>query len=136
NGGRIGLYMASQPEYQSLFERLVLISPSGITPIRGTRFRVKRLAARTLRAPARVLPRGAAEFFNDWITHSLVWKAIGSSDYNALTGVMRETFVKAVNFHVDDMISQISCPVLVLWGDGDTDVSLRQMKILEERIPD
>jgi pimeloyl-ACP methyl ester carboxylesterase len=136
NGGRIGLYMAAQPEYQPLFERLILISPSGITPLRGTRFRLKRLIARALRAPARILPHAAAEFFNDWITHSLAWRALGSSDYNALTGVMRDTFVKTVNFHVDDMVGQIKCPVLVLWGDRDSAVSLRQMQVLEERITD
>ncbi len=136
NGGRIGLFMASTPEYAALFSALVLISPSGIKPRRGAQYKIKRFIASALRLPARFLPRRAADFFNDWITHSLVWHALGSSDYNALTGVMRETFVKTVNFFVHELIPAIRCPVLLLWGDRDTAISRYQIDQLESGIPD
>lgn len=136
NGGRIGLYMASMPEFASMFSSLILISPSGIKPIRGLSYRIKRAAAKVLRLPARLLPSKAADFFNDWITHSLIWRALGSADYNALSGVMRETFVKTVNFFVHDMVGKIRCPVLLLWGDQDTAISRYQIDQLHSRIPD
>ena len=44
----------------------------------------------------------------------------GSADYNATTGVMRETFVRVVNESYEDQLDQISCPVALVWGEADT----------------
>ena len=136
NGGRIALLLAATKKSAGLIRSLALISPSGITPTRSASVQFKRVVAKILRAPARIMPRAAADLFQDWITHSLIWRAIGSSDYNALTGVMRETFVKTVNFHVDDIVHNITCPVLVLWGSRDTAVDRSQMTTLERLVPD
>jgi len=136
NGGRIALYMASDPEYASLIDRLVLISPSGITPERSWRTRLKSGLAKTLKAPFEPLPDALRDPAMDWLRHSLVWRALGSSDYNALQGVMRATFVKTVNHHVDDRVHRIDVPSLLFWGDQDTAVSRRQMETLEAAIPD
>ena len=136
NGGRIALYMASDPDYKSLIRRLLLISPSGITPERSTSYYVKRTTSRIMKAPFEILPEPLREFGLDWLRHSLVWRALGSSDYRALEGTMRETFVRTVTHHVDDRVGDINVPTLLVWGDRDTAVSRRQMKILEDRIPD
>jgi len=136
NGGRIALYMASTPDYQSLISRLVLISPSGITPARSWSTRLRAGVAKTLKAPFELLPDTLRDPAMDWLRHSLVWRALGSSDYNALDGVMRETFVKTVNKHVDDQVHRIDVPTLLFWGDADTAVSHRQMETLEDVIPD
>jgi pimeloyl-ACP methyl ester carboxylesterase len=72
----------------------------------------------------------------DWLRHSLVWRVLGSSDYNALDGVMRETFVKTVNHHLDDRVHRITAPTLIFWGDEDTAVSRRQMETLGGAIDD
>lgn len=136
NGGRIALYMASDPNYKSLIRRMLLVSPSGITPERSAGYYVKRTASRILKAPFEMLPEPLREFGLDWLRHSLVWRALGSSDYRALDGTMRETFVKTVTHHLDDRVARIEVPTLLVWGDRDTAVSRRQMAILEERIPD
>ena len=49
---------------------------------------------------------------------------------------MRDTFVRTVNYFVEDRLEKISVPVLLFWGDQDSAVSRRQMEILEARIPD
>jgi pimeloyl-ACP methyl ester carboxylesterase len=72
----------------------------------------------------------------DWLRHSLVWRLLGSSDYNTLSGVMRETFVKTVNHHLDGDLKQIQVPTLLFWGTADTAVSRRQMEIIEASIDD
>jgi pimeloyl-ACP methyl ester carboxylesterase len=136
NGGRIALYMASDPEYAGLIDRLVLISPSGITPTRPWSTRLKSGLAKTLKAPFEPLPDALRDPAMDWLRHSLVWRALGSSDYNALQGVMRATFVKTVNHHVDDRVHRIDVPTLLFWGDEDTAVSRQQMETLEQSIPD
>lgn len=136
NGGRIALYMASDPAFRDALTGLVLVSPSGITPQRTWRYHVRRNLARLLKAPFRWLPGSLREHGLDWLKHSLVWRALGSSDYRQLDGVMRDTFVKTVNCYLDDRVHRIQVPVLLCWGDRDEAVSRRQMRVLEERIPD
>lgn len=136
NGGRIALYMASTAELKPLVDRLVLISPSGITPERSWRTRLRAGLAKALKAPFEPLPEPLREPAMDWLRHSLVWRTLGSSDYNALDGVMRATFVKTVNHHLDGPVHRIDVPTLLFWGDQDTAISRRQMAFLEDAIED
>ncbi|MEX0747338.1 MAG: alpha/beta hydrolase [Rhodothermales bacterium] len=136
NGGRIALYMASDPSMKGLIHRLVLVSPSGVPPRRPPSYYVKKYVARALKAPFEILPAAPREFGLDWLRHSLVWRLLGSSDYRSLEGVMRDTFVKTVTFYVDDRLRSIDTPTLLVWGDRDTAVSRYQMGVLEERIRD
>jgi pimeloyl-ACP methyl ester carboxylesterase len=136
NGGRIALYLASDPEQARLVRRLVLISPSGITPRRGWRYYARKYTARTLKAPFELLPGRLRQEGLDWLRHTFVWQLLGSSDYRQLTGVMRETFVKTVNCHLDDRVARIRVPVLLFWGDRDEAVSRHQMSVLERAIAD
>lgn len=136
NGGRISLFMASDPEMAHLIRRLVLVSPSGVAPHRSTGYYLKNYTVRALKLPFEVLPGRLREDGLDWLRHSLVWRALGSSDYRALEGVMRATFVKTVNYHLDDRLPHVEVPTLLFWGDRDTAVSKRQMEVLEDNIPD
>lgn len=134
NGGRIALYMASTPEQASMIDRLVLISPSGIEPERSWTYHLRSTLARVLKAPVQRLPSSLRSPVEDWLRHSLVWRLIGSSDYNAEEGVMRETFVKTVNHHLDGAVRRIQVPTLLFRGTEDEAVSRRQMNILKEAI--
>ena len=136
NGGRIALYMASEPDSSPLIQRLVLVSPSGIAPRRTWKYHAKKNLARGLKAPFEILPGSLRAYGLDWLKHSLVWRALGSSDYRTLDGVMRDTFVKTVSCHLDDRLHRIVVPVLLFWGDRDEAVSRQQMQVLEDRIPD
>ena len=136
NGGRIALFMASDDRFAPLIKRLVLISPSGIRPRRGLKVRLKSLVATFLKAPFMVLPKNARTRGLDWLRESFVWRMLGSSDYRALSGVMRETFVRTVNFFVDDRVSRINVPTLIFWGERDTAVGSGQIEKLASAIPD
>lgn len=137
NGGRILLHMAASEDFAGWFSKLVLVSPSGVAPIPSADVRRKRAIAKTLRVPFNLLPDGRIkDEALDWLRHTYVWQKLGSADYNALQGVMRQTFVQTVGFHVDDRLGSIRVPVLVLWGDGDTAVSRHQVDTLVREIPD
>jgi pimeloyl-ACP methyl ester carboxylesterase len=136
NGGRIALHMASTTPFAEPLARLVLISPSGMEPARSVAQRVRAGTAQALKAPFTVLPDGLREPALDWLQHTLLWRALGSSDYNALDGVMRKTFVRTVNHHVDTTVDAIAVPVLLFWGTADTAVSRQQMERLEAALPD
>ena len=136
NGGRISLYMASESRYAHWIRSLALISPSGIKAQRSMKYYVKKGVATTLKAPFQVFPTPMREYGLDWLRHSLVWRLLGSSDYQSLSGVMRGTFVKTVNFYVEDRLKDINVPTLLFWGTADQSISKRQMMILDQYISD
>lgn len=136
NGGRLGLFMAANPEYRDLVRRLILISPSGMQPTRTLKYLARKGLASTLKAPIMVLPGRLRRRGLEWLRESAIWRALGSSDYKAVSGVMRETFVKTVTTHLDEDVRRISVPTLVFWGSRDYDVGRDQVERLIERVPD
>ncbi|MEM6645777.1 MAG: alpha/beta hydrolase [Bacteroidota bacterium] len=136
NGGRIGLYMAGDDQLKRGIERMALISPSGVRPVRTWQYHARSTTAKVLKAPFQLLPETMRDAGLDWLRHSLVWSWLGSSDYQALDGVMRATFVKTVNMFVEDRLPNISIPVLLLWGDRDTAILRHQMDVLATQLPD
>lgn len=136
NGGRIALFMASDDRFSDRITRLVLISPSGMRARRGFKVRAKAFMAKCLKTPFALLPGGLRSKGLDWLRDSFIWRMLGSSDYRALSGVMRQTFVKTVNHYVEDRIGRIRIPTLVFWGDRDTAVSRTQIDRLVSGIPD
>jgi len=136
NGGRIALYMASQPKYSPPIDRLALISPSGVEPDRSWAYHLRSGLATALKAPVESLPSSLQAPAEDWLRHSLVWRLLGSADYNAQEGVMKETFVKTVNYHLNGELSRIQVPTLLFWGTEDEAISRRQMEVMEKTIDD
>ena len=133
NGGRISLQWASEtsePEF------LVLIAPSGIRRKRTAAYYVRFWTARILKAPFQILPNPVRDFGLDWLRHSLIWKLLGSSDYRALSGVMRETFVLTVNHYLEHVLADISCPVLIYRGSADDAISHDQVLKLRDGLQD
>ena len=136
NGGRIGLFMAATDPYADVVARLVLVSPSGMTPERSWSTRAKALLAKVLKAPITALPSPIREPAEDWLRHSVVWRALGSSDYNQASGVMRETFVKTVTHTLDGPVHRIDIPTLIFWGTEDTAITRGQIDALEQALSD
>ena len=60
----------------------------------------------------------------------------GSADYNAAPPVLRKTLVSLVNTDLRDIIPNISCPTLLIWGENDTATPLEDAKLIEKLIPD
>ncbi len=59
----------------------------------------------------------------------------GSEDYRNAKGVMRPTFVKVVNDDVTPLLEQVTCPVLLVWGEYDEAVPLWMGREMEKRMP-
>lgn len=136
NGGRVALHVMSMPDAPASVRALVLIAPSGIRRTRTLKTRFKSGLARVLKAPFQILPRTIRDFGLDWLRHSLVWKQLSSSDYQALKGVMRETFVMCVNHYVEDRLGDVHVPVLVFRGDSDDAITAEQVNTLVAGLPD
>ncbi|MCQ2449231.1 MAG: alpha/beta hydrolase [Clostridia bacterium] len=63
-------------------------------------------------------------------------KHYGSADYNAAPEVLRKTMVSLVNTDLRDILPNISCPSLLIWGENDTATPLADAKLIEQLIPD
>ena len=49
---------------------------------------------------------------------------------------MRGTLVRLVNDDVRPLLAQLRVPVLLIWGDRDTETPLRDARVMEQTIPD
>ncbi len=136
NGGRIALFLASEAKPPAWLTHLVLISPSGVRRTRTARYYIRKYAAITLKAPFQVLPTKMREFGLDWLRHSLLWRLLGSTDYQNVEGVMRETFVKTVNCYLENRLNRVQVPTLLIRGVKDDAVTRVQISAMEKEIED
>ena len=60
----------------------------------------------------------------------------GSADYRAASGVMRGTLVRIVNEDLTPVLPTLHLPVLLIWGDQDTETPLEDGRLMERLIPD
>lgn len=131
HGGRVAIALAArQPE---LIRKLVLVDSAGIVPRRGPRYYLRvysvKAARKLLAFPLFTPIRDAAM--------KLVYRAVGSSDYNAaMDPVLRATLVRCVNQDLRHLLPEIKAPTLLVWGSADLDTPLEDGKLMEQRIPD
>ncbi len=81
-----------------------------------------------------ILPSSLREKALTWLRQTSAWKALGSSDYSKLSGVMRQTFVKTVTEYLEKSLPEIPHEVLLLWGKNDEAAPLYQAERMEKGI--
>lgn len=113
-GGRIAILLASRTD---LVEKLILVAAAGME--------VKSLKAVLF---------GLAKPFMRWLPQNIKTK-FGSRDYRQ-AGAMRQTFTKIVNQHLRDELKRVSAPTLVVWGEMDSELSLKEARMLRRGIKD
>ena len=75
-----------------------------------------------------------AEMFNN-IRERVLGK-FGSSDYKKSPEILRKTMSIIVNEDERDILTNIECPTLLIWGENDEDTPLEDAKIMEKNIKD
>lgn len=130
HGGRVIMYLCGNK--LMLPPKIVLIDAAGLKPKKSFKKQIKVKAFKTVK---RCLTLPILKKYTD----SLLQKArsfFGSSDYNDAPEVMRKTLVSLVNDDMTDIVGNISCPTLLIWGDKDTDTPLYMANRLTELIKD
>lgn len=130
HGGRTILKMVA--EKQIAPPKIVLLDSAGLIPKKSLK---KKMRAKSFKIIKRILTLPVIKNHNDGLLEK-ARKHYGSADYNAAPEVLRKTLVSLVNTDLRDIVSNISCPTLLIWGDKDTDTPLSDAKILESLIPD
>lgn len=115
-GARVAI--KAESECPGTFSKMVLCGAAGLKPRYSLKRSFKRAAFSALK---KFLPREKLKRFY-------------SPDYLALPGVMRESFKLIVSEHLDGALKNISCPVLLVFGDKDGETPLYMAKRLNRGI--
>ncbi|MBP9821474.1 MAG: alpha/beta hydrolase [Candidatus Pacebacteria bacterium] len=119
-GGRIATILASQ--YPDVVSKIILVDAGGIE-IKSFKIKAKILFYKLiLKHFKNLVPRRIRNFF-------------GSSNYRALSGNLRKSFVKIVNQDLRLLFSTIKQPVSVIWGSNDGVLPVQYVKIYRRLIP-
>lgn len=130
-GARIALKLLNNKEFASRIEKVVFTGAAGLKPRRKPDYYFRKYTALLLKAPFQLLPGTLRERGLDKLRQSSIWKRLGSSDYQTLSGVMRETFVKTVSEFLDPLLPAIEHEILLIWGENDQATPPDQGKRME-----
>jgi pimeloyl-ACP methyl ester carboxylesterase len=130
NGGRIGIVIAA--EHPRRIDRMVLAGSAGIRPRQTARGAARVRTYKALRAMERSAALPAA------LRRTAGRRADlrGSTDYRAVSGTMRGTLVRIVNEDLRVLLPDLRIPVLLIWGDQDTETPIDDGHLMEQLIPD
>lgn len=128
-GGQVAAYVAAKhPEYIS---HLVLVGAAAIRPWRPIRrlflYGIAKMGKFIFRLP--IIEKGST-----W-GKEMLYKAVGSRDYNETAGIKREIFKKITREDLKHLLPVIAVPTLVVWGTKDRYVPLRYGKRIARLIP-
>jgi pimeloyl-ACP methyl ester carboxylesterase len=131
-GGRITLELLVDDPGMHRFQKVLITGGAGMKPRRSLRFYLRKYAAKTMKAPFTLLPEPLRAKGLHWLRNTSAWKSLGSSDYQKLDGVMRQTFVNTVNYYQEALLAKIPHDILLLWGVDDTATPLYQAERMEK----
>lgn len=103
-GGRVASILASGGYAQ----KLMLVDSAGLKPKRTLNYHLKRL--------------------NNKIRTKLGKKTKGSADFEALSPIMKKTFVNIVNTFLEKYVININIPTIIFWGQKDKETPLYMAK--------
>ncbi|MBO4693053.1 MAG: alpha/beta hydrolase [Clostridia bacterium] len=130
HGGRVILALAGKGRIEP--SKIVLLDSAGIvaekTPSQKRR-------AKNFKRIKRFLSLPVIKKFSGGLLEK-ARKHYGSADYNAAPPVLRNTMVSLVNTDLRDIIGNIKCPTLLIWGENDTDTPLSSAEIIKSKIID
>lgn len=120
-GGRVGIKLAGNSLVD--VKKLVLVDSAGIRLKKKLSQKLKESKYKKLKkkVSAGKLDKKVLELF-------------GSSDYKALKGVMRETFLRVINEDLSADARNIAVETLLVWGKKDQDTPLKIAKKLKRLI--
>ena len=129
-GGRLGLILGA--EYGNRIKKMVLSNSAGIvTPsplwpqIRLNTYKAIRNTMNAIGLKS--LSENLRQRYN---------QRYASSDFQQVSGAMRETFVKVINQDLLDYAARVQPGTLLFWGDKDEETPLWMGEKLEQTIPD
>lgn len=130
HGGRVTMYMTATKMVNP--PKIVLLDAAGLIPKKSFK---QKFRAKSFKVIKRVLTLPIIKNFSGGLLNK-ARRHYGSADYNAAPEVLRKTLVSLVNTDIREVLPNIKCPSLLIWGENDTATPLSDAKIIEQLIPD
>ncbi len=130
HGGRVTLYMTAKGMVTP--PKIVILDAAGLIPKKSAK---QKFRAKSFKAIKRVLTLPVIKNYSEGLLDK-ARRHYGSADYNNAPEVLRKTLVSLVNTDLRDILPNIKCPSLLIWGENDTATPLEDAKIIEKLIPD
>ncbi|MBR6564791.1 MAG: alpha/beta hydrolase [Clostridia bacterium] len=130
HGGRVTLKMVADKMVNP--PKIVLLDSAGLIPKKSFR---QKWRAKSFKIIKTVLTLPIIKSFSAPLLEK-ARRHYGSADYNAAPLVLRQTLVSLVNADLRDILHNIACPTLLIWGENDTATPLADAKIIESKIRD
>jgi len=129
-GGRLSLIVGA--EHPERIRKIALSGSAGVPPKKPL---LPEIRLRTYKAIRDGLYNIGAKGLADNLRERYNQR-YGSRDFQAVSGVMRQTFVNVVNEDLLPYAARIQASTLLFWGDGDEETPLWMGETLEQTIPD
>lgn len=130
HGGRVSIILSTK--YDNLVKKLILIDSAGLIPKRKIKYYLKVYSFKFFKIMYTRFVKGKTK--DEKLER--FYKRFGSVDYKSSQGIMRQTMVKVINDNLEDLLSEIKAPTLLIWGENDEDTPLYMGKLMEEKIND
>lgn len=128
-GGQVAAYLtATEP---NLFAKLILSGPAVIRPNRS----FKRFVFVKLARLGKIFIGLPILKNYDKLSRKILYRLASSPDYSKTSGIEREIYQKIIRQDLSDLLPQIKIPTLVVWGDKDSYVPLRNGRKISQLIP-
>lgn len=130
HGGRVILKLTATKRLQP--PKIVLLDSAGLIPKKSLKQKFRARSFKIIKGALSlpIIKNHSEPLLNRARRH------YGSADYNAAPEVLRKTLVSLVNTDLSDILPQIKCPSLLIWGENDTATPLADAKKMEGLIPD
>lgn len=127
-GGRLSIRLGAE----QIPHKMVLTGCAGLKPKRGLDYYAK---VYSYKAAKKALSLPVLRKKKEAVLDNMRGKK-GSTDYQQASEAMRGTFVRVVNEDLKDLLSEITAPTLLYWGENDTATPVDDGKTMEAEMKD
>ena len=129
-GGRLSLILGA--DHSQRIIKMTLADAAGLRPPSPVLPQIRLKVYKGIRNGLNTVGlKSVSESLRGWYN-----KKYGSTDFNAVSGIMRQTFVLVINEDLRGHAARVKVPVLLIWGEADEDTPLWMGQELEKLIPD
>lgn len=126
NGGRIAI--AFTAKYPQKVEKLILIDSAGIT--------VKTFRANMKKKIFKFIAKTGKKVSSSPIARKWLYKIAREKDYEKANPIMRETMSNLITVDIEPLLTKITVPTLIIWGELDKSTPLKDGKLMSCQIKD
>lgn len=131
-GGRVIIKLNSRKDLPFTVSKVILVDSAGILPPKSNKksWRTRKYKMGKAFLSTKIMRKIAPDALEK------LRVKYGSADYVAASPLMRQVLVKVVNEDLEQLLPNIKCPTLLIWGVNDTATPLSDGEKMEKLIPD